>query len=64
MPDIVVINKKEKYEMIMDISVSLSHNIRKTEIEKVSKYENPAYELKNLWRLQKVFYPFVVGRRN
>lgn len=61
-PDIVLVNKKEKFGVIIDIAVPLSHNIQKTEIEKVTKYENLAYELKNLWKLRKVtVYPFVMS---
>lgn len=61
-PDIVFIKKKEKEAVIIDIAVPLSHNIKKTEMEKISKYENLAYDLKQQWNLQKVgIVPFIIS---
>ncbi|MBZ5796461.1 hypothetical protein K8353_40995, partial [Burkholderia contaminans] len=45
-PDIVLINKQQRRGIIIDIAVPLTHNIQKTEREKITKYENLAIELK------------------
>ncbi|KAJ8952586.1 hypothetical protein NQ318_004133, partial [Aromia moschata] len=53
-PDIVLINKEQRRGIIIDIAVPLTHNIQKTEREKIAKYENLSIELKRLWKLEKV----------
>ncbi|KAJ8945896.1 hypothetical protein NQ318_002738 [Aromia moschata] len=42
------------HRIIIDIAVPLTHNIQKTEREKIAKYENLSIELKRLWKLEKV----------
>ena len=57
-PDLIFINKKEKSAIIIDVAVPLSHNVRKTENEKRSKYDNLRWEIKRLWKLNEVtIYP-------
>ncbi|KAL1446836.1 hypothetical protein WDU94_012201 [Cyamophila willieti] len=53
-PDIIMINKREKYAYIIDIAVPLTHNITKTEAEKITKYEDLKEEIKRMWKLNKV----------
>ncbi|KAJ8961147.1 hypothetical protein NQ318_008827 [Aromia moschata] len=53
-PDIVLINKEQRRGIIIDIAVPLTHNIQKTEREKIAKYENLSIERKCLWKLEKV----------
>jgi len=61
-PDLILINKKEKSAIIIDVAVPLSHNIKKTENEKRSKYDNLRWEIKRLWRLNEVvIYPVVIS---
>lgn len=61
-PDIVLIEKYQKFGIIIDIAVPLSHNIMKTETEKITKYENLALELKNMWHLTGVtIIPLVIS---
>uniref|UniRef100_A0A8D8TVF2 Uncharacterized protein n=1 Tax=Cacopsylla melanoneura TaxID=428564 RepID=A0A8D8TVF2_9HEMI len=47
-------NKREKYAYIIDIAIPLTHNITKTEAEKVTKYEDLKEEIKRIWKLNKV----------
>lgn len=61
-PDIVVIEKMSGVAMIVDIACPLNHNIKKTELEKISKYGNLARELENIWSLQRVdIIPLVIS---
>ncbi|KAJ8940621.1 hypothetical protein NQ318_004545 [Aromia moschata] len=45
---------EQRRGIIIDIAVPLTHNIQKTEREKIAKYENLSIELKRLWKLEKV----------
>ena len=46
----------------MDIAVPLTHNIPKTEAEKITKYENLVLEIKNIWKLNNVsVYTLVIS---
>ncbi|KAJ8961398.1 hypothetical protein NQ318_014643 [Aromia moschata] len=48
--------------IIIDIAVPLTHNIQKTEREKIAKYENLSIVLKRLWKLEKVeMYALVIS---
>ena len=61
-PDLILINKKEKNAIIIDVAVPLSHNVKKTENEKRSKYDNLRFEIKRLWKLNEVtIYPVVIS---
>lgn len=51
-PDIVLIDKKEKIGALIDIAVPLTHNITKTEIEKINKYQNLKEDLQKTWKLK------------
>lgn len=53
-PDILMIRKKDKKATIIDIGCPLTSNLQKTEMEKISKYENLAIELRHVWRLEEV----------
>lgn len=61
-PDIVLIDKEQNTATLIDIAVPLTQNIAKTEIQKGTKYENLAMEIKNIWKLSKVYiYPLVMS---
>jgi hypothetical protein len=34
---------------VLDIAVSLTHNLAKPEVEKITKYEQLVLEIKNIW---------------
>ena len=61
-PDLILVDKKEKSCVIIDVAVPGDCRIRQKEIEKVEKYQNLKRELKRLWSLKKVkVVPVVVG---
>lgn len=61
-PDILLINKKEKKAIIVDIAVPLTQNVRKAEQEKLIKYQNLAFEIKRIWKLGEVqIIPIVIS---
>jgi hypothetical protein len=47
-PAIVLIDKENKTALAIDIAVPLTHNLPKTEAEKIMKYENFDLEIKNV----------------
>lgn len=53
-PDIVLIKKEQQSAWLIDISIPMDENIRKSYVEKVSKYKDLRHELKELWRLREV----------
>jgi hypothetical protein len=44
----VFVDRENKTEYVIDISVPLTHNLNKTEAEKIMKYENLSLEIKNI----------------
>lgn len=50
-PDILLIDKAKKTGLIIDIAVPLTHNLAKTENEKITKYLDLAVELRRMWKL-------------
>ena len=61
-PDLLLIDKKEKKAILIDVSIPLTHNIRKMEVEKKNKYENLAIEIKRLWKLHSIqIFPVVIS---
>ena len=53
-PDLILMGKKTKSCVIIDVAVPGDCKIREKEIEKVKKYQNLKRELKRLWSLKKV----------
>jgi Reverse transcriptase (RNA-dependent DNA polymerase) len=53
-PDIIIIDKKKRETIIIDVAVPLCHNVEKTWIEKISKYKELAIEIKKMWKQTKV----------
>lgn len=61
-PDILIIDKEKKTASIIDVAIPLTRNLRKSEAEKLRKYENLAIELKNIWKLHEVsHFPMVIS---
>ena len=61
-PDFILVDKKAKSCVIIDVAVPGDCRIREKEIEKIEKYHNLKRELKRLWSLKKVeVVPVVVG---
>ena len=52
--DLILVDKKEKSCVIIDVAEPSDCRIREKEIEKIEKYQNLKRELKRLWSLKKV----------
>ena len=59
-PDLVLVDKKKKACVIIDIAVPGDCRIREKEMEQIEKYQNLKIELKRLWLLKKVAVLLVV----
>ena len=54
----MIIDREEKTALVTDIAVPLTHNLPKTVTQKITKYENLALQIKNIWKLNNVsIYP-------
>ena len=53
-PDLILVDKKTKSCVIIDVAIPGDCRIREKEIEKIEKYQNLKRELKKLWSLKKV----------
>ena len=61
-PDIIVIDKKERKGLIIDIAVPADVRVEEKEREKVEKYQDLKREIGRLWNLKKVeVVPVVIG---
>ena len=61
-PDILLIDLNTRSGTLIDIAVPLTHNIKRTEAEKKNKYEELAWQIKEIWKLDRVsIYPLVIS---
>ena len=60
-PDIVIIDKKKKTAVIIDIAVPRDENIKDKEQEKSDNYQPLREELEKLWGMKTKVVPVVVG---
>ena len=61
-PDLILVDKKAKSCVIINVAVPGDCRIGEKEIEKIEKHQNLKRELKRLWSLKKVeVVPVVVG---
>ena len=61
-PDLILVDKKVKSCVTIDVAVPGDCRIREKEIENVEKYQNLKRDLKRLWSLKKVeIVPVVAG---
>lgn len=51
-PDIVWIDKNEKKAYLIDVAVPLDHNVVKTAKEKISKYQDLAFDMRQTYHLK------------
>jgi hypothetical protein len=58
----VLIDRK-KTALVTDIALPLSQNLPKTEAQKITKYENLAMEIKNIWKLNVSTHHLVTGHQ-
>ena len=53
-PNVILVDKKGKSCIIVDIAVPGDCIVREKELEKIEKYQNLKIELKGLWSLKKL----------
>ena len=60
--DLILVDKKAKTYVIIDVAIPGDCRIREKEIEKIEKYQNLKRQLKRFWSLKKVeVVPVIVG---
>ena len=60
-PDIVIVKKKDKECMIIDVAVPADSRTWSKEEEKIDKYTELAWELRRIWKVQTRVVPVVIG---
>ena len=61
-PELILVNKKAKSCVIIDVVIPGDCRIHEKKIKKIEKYQNLKKELKRLWSLKKVeVVPVVIG---
>jgi hypothetical protein len=60
-PDIIVVDKKKKETLIIDVAVPEDRNICDKEKEKITKYQDLRLEIKKLWNTKAKVVPVVIG---
>ena len=61
-PDLILVDKKGKSSIIVDIAVPGDCRVCEKELQKIEKYQNLKIELKRIWSLKKVeIVPVIVG---
>ena len=60
-PDLVLIDKREKYSQIIHVAIPEDSEVKETENEKVEKYQNLARELRRMWEVKTTVVPIAVG---
>jgi len=61
-PDIIVVDKRQKYANIIDIAIPNDYRIAQKRLEKLRNYTDLSTEIKTLWRLSKVqITPIIIG---
>jgi hypothetical protein len=56
-PDNLFISRENKTALVINIAVSLAHNLFNTEAKKMTKYENLAMEIRSIWKLNNMYKP-------
>jgi Reverse transcriptase (RNA-dependent DNA polymerase) len=61
-PDIVIVDKRSKEALLVDVAIPGDARVASKEIEKINKYQDLAIEVQRLWELRKVkVVPIVIG---
>ncbi|XP_063956582.1 uncharacterized protein LOC135154374 [Lytechinus pictus] len=60
-PDIVLLKKKEKECVIIDIAIPGDCRAWRKEEEKIQKYNDLAWELRRVWKVKTKVVPIVIG---
>ena len=60
-PDIILVEKATRKWTIIDIAVPSDFNVVRTEDWKVEKYQDLAFEIRKLYRVETTILPIVIG---
>ncbi|KAL1447680.1 hypothetical protein WDU94_000543, partial [Cyamophila willieti] len=61
-PDVILWKKREAKAYLIDFAVVNANNLEKTRSQKITKYQQLAFELKGLWRVQEVIIlPIIIS---
>ena len=60
-PDIVLIDKKNKETLIIDVAVPGDFRVKEKEIEKITKYQDLVVEINRMWDTNSKVIPIVIG---
>jgi len=60
-PDIIVVDKDNKRELLIDIAVPADARVEEKEQERMDRYQDLARELKRLWKVETKVIPIVAG---
>ena len=61
-PDIVVVDKTERYFLIIDVACPFDIRVKDKEKEEIENYQDLTRELKRIWKLRRIIVvPFIIG---
>ena len=55
-PDTAPIDRQNKTAPVIDTTDPLTHNLARSEVQIITKFENLALEIKNIWKPNKYLY--------
>ena len=60
-PDIVILNKKSRSCLLIDVAIPNDHNIKEKEEKKIKKYTDLRLEVSKIWNCSSKVIPVIVG---
>ena len=60
-PDLVVVDKEKRLCQIVDFAIPYDTKIMEREIDKITKYQDIAREIRRLWNVKTQIVPLVIG---
>ena len=60
-PDIVILNKKSRSCLLIDVAIPNDHNIKEKEEKKIKKYTDLKLEVSKIWNCSSKVIPVIVG---
>jgi hypothetical protein len=60
-PDIIIINKKDKICLLIDVAMPLDESVVNKEAEMKLKYKNLSIEIQRMWNMKCLVIPVVIG---
>jgi hypothetical protein len=60
-PDIIIINKKDKTCLLIDVAMPSDKNVIQKEAERKLKYKNLSIEIQRMWNMKCFVIPVIIG---